>query len=692
LAALPQDHTYLATRRRNTSPSSILLVDSSWWPCAPRIAMAFQDAGCRVAAICPPRGHPLLKTRGVAKIWPYGAVRPLESLAAAIEGANPDLIVPCDDRAVSHLHQLYRSSEGPAGIPIRELISRSLGSPSTFDVLTSRYALMEVARELGIRVPESMPVESAADLRRWPADAASSWLLKSDGSWGGHGVRSANAEDAERLYLELKRPLSTLRFLKRFIVNRDPFWWETWRKQISAPVMAQARVAGRPANSAMACWQGRVLAQICVEVVEAQSATGPATIVKVVENAEMISAGEKLASRLGLSGMIGLDFMLEAETGDAYLIELNPRSTPLTHLKLAKGRDLVGMLAAEVSGRPPRQRPPSTDKDLIAYFPQAWLGSPDKDLLRASYQDIPWDAEGLVHELLRVPWPDRSILARIANRLAGYGPSARASKRVVFLGPPRLSSVVPLRSGGNKQPLFMVHGVDGTIDRFKNLVRKLDPDRPVYGIQAQALQRGKPALSRLEDLAAFYVGQVRELQDEGPYHIVGFSYGGLVAFEMARLLQASGAEVGLLGMMDSMAMGRPGASSAAARQSGFGGRLRQSFGRGNLFGRLGGRTRKAIYSVLTKLHRPIPRILKNATDINWFAARIYTPQAFNGRVTLLQATDTLSDGRSMDSTWQRVARGGVEIREITATHEDLLIEPQVGALANQIQDCLAKLP
>jgi thioesterase domain-containing protein len=689
LAALPQDH-YPATRR-NTAPSSILLVDSSWWPCAPRIAMAFQDAGCRVAAICPPRGHPLLKTRGIAKIWPYGAVRPLESLAAAIEGADPDLIVPCDDRAVGHLHQLYRSAEGPAAQRIRELISRSLGSAATFDVLTSRYALMDVARELGIRVPESMPVESADDLRRWPAAAASNWLLKSDGSWGGHGVRSTNAENAERVYSELKRPLSTLRFLKRFLVNRDPFWWEMWRKQISAPVMAQARVAGRPANSAIACWQGRVLAQICVEVVEAQSATGPATIVKVVENAEMISAGEKLASRLGLSGMIGLDFMIESETGHPYLIELNPRCTPLTHLKLAKGRDLVGMLAAEISGRPPRQRPPATDKDLIAYFPQAWLGSPDKDLLRVSYQDIPWDAEGLVHELLRVPWPDRSILARLTNRLSGYAPAERASKRVVFLGQPRLSSVVALRTQGTKRPLFLIHGAEGGINGFERIVRYVDPDRPVYGIQSQALGN-KAALSRVEDLAKFYLHEVRTLQDRGPYHLVGHSFGGLVAFEMARLLHASGGEVGLLAMMDSVAMGQPGTAGAAVTPTGFGSRLRQSLGRGNLGGRLQTRTRQAIYAVLTKLGRPIPRILKNATDVNWFAARIYTPQAFDGRVTLLQASDSVSGGRSMDRTWQRVARGGVEIREITATHDDLLLEPQVGAMANQIQDCLAKLP
>jgi thioesterase domain-containing protein len=695
LATLAQKLPRPVPRRHAKSAPVVLLVDTSWWPIASRIAIAFQDVGCIAAAVCPPRGHPLLKTRGVGPSWPYGAMDPLGTLTAAIQAADPDLIVPCDDRSVRHLHELYAAAKGPSGRRMRDLISQSLGLAANFDITTSRYALMHTAVELGIRVPNSMPIRSAADLHQWSTEQELPWFLKADGTWGGHGVRLATGPDAENHYRELTRPLSTIRFLKRLIVNRDPFWWETWRKQTSSSVMAQARVIGKPANSAIACWQGRVLAQVCVEVVEAQGPTGPATIVRVVQNAEMQSTGEKLVSRLGLSGIIGLDFMIEDQTGDAYLIELNPRCTPLCHLKHGKGGDLIGMLGAQLSGQSRQERPAVTHNDLVAYFPQAWRGNTSSDLLQASFQDVPLEDPDLVDELLQTPWPDRGILARLTDRMRGNAPGQRASRRIHYRqSTEHRSSIAPLRPEGTKLPLFLIHGVDGTVDRFHNLVRFLDPDRPVYGIESQALQNGKPALCRMEDLAAFYVSEVRALQDHGPYHFVGFSFGGLVAFEMALQLQDSQAEVGLLAMVDNVEMGTPPAGPASAR-AGIWAHLRRSLQRDGLHyaaSKFRTRSLKAMYWILAKLRRPIPAILKSPSDINWFAGVRYKPEPFTGRLTLFQASSSVSVGRSMDSKWRRLASGGVETRMIAATHENLFSEPQVRALANEIQDCISMRP
>ena len=642
-----------------------------------------------------------MKTREVSKIWPYRAMNPIQSLTAAIEATDPDLIVPCDDRAVRHLHELYARLKGTSGRRIQELIARSLGSPASFDVLTSRFALIQTAAELGIRVPASAPVESAEEVRQWAAPRTPPWMLKADGTWGGHGIRIArNLAESERYYSELTRSVSAVRFLKRWIVNRDMFSWEAWRKHNANAVMAQARIVGRPANSAVACWNGQVLAHICVEVADAQGATGPATVVQVVDNAEMMAAGEKLVSSLGLSGIVGLDFMLEDETGDAYLIELNPRSTPLCHLQLGEGHDLVGMLVAQLSGRPARQAAPVTDKRLVAYFPQAWRGNVAGDLLAASFQDVPWQSPDLVQELLRVPWPDRGLLARLTDRLRGNSESQRASRRTTYMQPnPKPSSLVPLRAAGTKAPVFFIHGVDGTVDRFPSVVRHLDPDRPVYGIQSQALQPGKPALSRLEDMAAFYLGELRAVRKHGPYHLIGFSFGSLVAFEMARQLHASGGEIGLLAMLDNVAMKRPKAGDALQSRGqhapGMWHHVRRSFQRDGLnyaAAKLRARSLRTIYTILAKLVRPIPRVFRSAADINWFAAVRYTPQAFPGRIVLLQATDSASAGRATHSTWRQLALDGFEIREILAAHENLFGEPQVCALAQQIEDCLSKQP
>ena len=166
----------------------------------------------------------------------------------------------------------------------------------------------------------------------------------------------------------------------------------------------------------MLCWRGEVLAGISVEVVSSDGMTGPASIVRVVDNPDMTLAGERIARRLSLTGFFGLDFMIEERSNATYLIEMNPRCTPLSHLQLGKGRDLIEALGAKLLGRPVMETPPVTEKDLIAYFPQAWHCH--SEFLGTSFQDIPQGEPKLVEELMR-PWPDRSLLYRLIAKLSG---------------------------------------------------------------------------------------------------------------------------------------------------------------------------------------------------------------------------------------------------------------------------------
>src|ERR1700758_2340829 len=83
------------------------LTDTNRWPATARLAMALSKAGCDISAVCPIPGPPLLKTSVVRQAFPYSGFRPLESLQAAIEATQPQLIIPCDDRGVQHLHNLH---------------------------------------------------------------------------------------------------------------------------------------------------------------------------------------------------------------------------------------------------------------------------------------------------------------------------------------------------------------------------------------------------------------------------------------------------------------------------------------------------------------------------------------------------------------------------------------------------------
>ena len=162
------------------------------------------------------------------------------------------------------------------------------------------------------------------------------------------------------------------------------------------------------------CWQGSVLAGIAVEVVSADGLTGPASVVRVVDNSKMLLSAERLARRLNLSGFFGLDFMIEDGSNEAFLIEMNPRCTPLCHLRLGIGRDMIGALWAQLSGQPLPDSMPVTENNMIAYFPQAMNSK--SEYLESSFHDIPQGEPELVEEFLS-PWPERSFLFRLVTRM-----------------------------------------------------------------------------------------------------------------------------------------------------------------------------------------------------------------------------------------------------------------------------------
>jgi hypothetical protein len=180
------------------------------------------------------------------------------------------------------------------------------------------------------------------------------------------------------------------------------------------------------------CRNGKVLAGIAVEVVAAQSTMGPATIVRIVEGRQMLNAAEALAGNLNLSGFHGLDFILEDKTGIAYLIELNPRCAMPCHLRLGGDSDLVGSLYSELSDQPPRQSPLVLSSDIVSYFPQAWLSDPESEALRIGYHDVPWEEPELLKELLLLPWPDRSFLARTSDRFRNMTYEHRSARSFAF--------------------------------------------------------------------------------------------------------------------------------------------------------------------------------------------------------------------------------------------------------------------
>jgi len=408
----------LKNRQRIAVPS-ILLTATLRWPIAARLAIAFANIGCHVEAICP-RHHPVSKTREIGHIYPYAVLRPLVSLRAAIRSAAPDLIIPCDDNAAVHLQQLYMNADeaGSAEDPLRVLLARSLGSPEAYAMATARGQVMTLAAKEGIRIPETAVVSELSDLKVWLTRHSVPAVIKIDRTWGGQGVSIIrNHEDAQSVFERMTSRPEIMNAVARMLLDRDPSFFLNSLKEAPRAVTVQNFIVGTPANRAVACWQGQVLAGISVEAIKTQHPTGPATVVRVIENPEMSEAANRIVRRLGISGMWGLDFILEASTAAAYLIEINPRATPICHLPIGEGQNLPAALYTQLAGTSPLALAAVTGHDVIAMFPGEWHRNPASPYLRSGYHDIPWDEPGLVQECLDRPWAERGLISRLWARM-----------------------------------------------------------------------------------------------------------------------------------------------------------------------------------------------------------------------------------------------------------------------------------
>lgn len=381
------------------SKPKLLIATTCNWLSAARLAIAFSKAGCAVEALCPPR-HPVKLARTPYKTYDFQALTPLRSFADAVQASMPDVILPCDESAMIHLHRVYDSASGESGSAsahMRALIERSLGDPTSYPIVESRSRFMSLAREEGIATPDTKIVSSVDEVVSWVSSYGLPAVLKADGTSAGEGVIVArDLQEATAAFQKLNRHLGAAVVAKRSLFDADRRGILPWLRRRKRVVSIQSFVTGPDANIAVACWQGTVLASLSVEVLRRYTAKGPATVVRVLPDGEMLQATVKLVKRLGLSGLCGLDFMIDQESGSAHLIEINMRATQTAHLQLGADRDLPGAFSAAIGGPPICESEPLTRNDRIALFPLAWRTDPVSDDFRHAYHDVPWEEPELV--------------------------------------------------------------------------------------------------------------------------------------------------------------------------------------------------------------------------------------------------------------------------------------------------------
>lgn len=222
--------------------------------------------------------------------------------------------------------------------------------------------------------------------------------------------------------------------------------------------------------------------------------------------------------------------------------------------------------------------------------------------------------------------------------------------------------LVPLKAGEGLAPVFIVHGVGGSVADLFPIARAMAYAGPVFGLQARGLSGHAPPHASVEAMAAAYLTAVRARQPAGPYHLCGYSFGGLVAFEMARRLAQAGEPLGLVGLFDTMTS--PVRWPALAWLRILGRRLR---------GRGGGSSLSGF------LRSAPPNVLKVAGHCLLASAK-YRPGFYPGELTLFIPSGRDLDLPSPPTIWRRHARA-ICVVETEGAHATMLAPPHAETIA-----------
>ncbi len=285
--------------------------------------------------------------------------------------------------------------------------------------------------------------------------------------------------------------------------------------------------------------------------------------------------------------------------------------------------------------------------------------------------------------------------------------------------------LVPMRTAGTRPPFYCVAGAGGNILTLRALAMTLPEDQPFYGLQSLGLDGGDP-FGTVEEAAATYVQAIRRLQPRGPYYIGGYSYGGLVAFEMAREFASLGERVGLLALLNTY---NHAEDFQLAKHKIFFSKASFLWGRGlfhlrrlkefspkERFSYLRQRRRALSWHVSTlktelkaksdshpvddetegiiqaeEVRDAFDAILYRVAQANINAERLFVPKPYGGPMTIFRASLHRGDRyRDPCLGWRLVAKGGIEIHEVPGYHDDFVAEPNVRILAGKLEGCLRK--
>ncbi|BAZ45307.1 amino acid adenylation domain protein [Chondrocystis sp. NIES-4102] len=261
------------------------------------------------------------------------------------------------------------------------------------------------------------------------------------------------------------------------------------------------------------------------------------------------------------------------------------------------------------------------------------------------------------------------------------------------------SSLVSIKPQGSKPPFFCIHPVNGNILCYRPLAAAFGKDYPFYGLQARGLDGTPRTATSLEEIANDYIQEIQLVQPHGPYFLGGYSFGGFVAYEMARQLEQQGEKVGLVALIDCLGPNYIDKSTFPQRMQLHLYNLSQLSPVRAYFYFLNKIDylfkQKIFRSIIEKLsqlnQRLFPKKASSPKRLDNYQLMLkYIPKAYGQKITLLRAQVRDVKGyHDPYGGWGGLAEEGVDVHIVPGDHTTILLEPKIAEILTQkIDDAL----
>jgi amino acid adenylation domain-containing protein len=262
--------------------------------------------------------------------------------------------------------------------------------------------------------------------------------------------------------------------------------------------------------------------------------------------------------------------------------------------------------------------------------------------------------------------------------------------------------LVAIQLGGTRPPFFGIHGADGNVLFYRRFSEFLGREQPFYALQSQGLDGNPITRTTVEAIAAYYLEEIRNFQPHGPYLLGGYSFGGLVSYEIARELRAIGEEVALLALFDTSNPANPPRARSWLEIARY--RVPRFLSRGTtpervfeyfaqrIRGKLGARLlrwNERFHAVTTREQKD------QLLDLHIRMAHVrasldYKPRPYPGKITLFRTLNQPIDYEAdPDLGWSTVAQGGVEVHDVPDHHTSIFWDDKnLPYLARRVAECI----